>query len=85
MATVWLQYGNSMATLWHRYGIYLGKTMERLENDGPVWAQRHDHSVLSDFTGFTVAARRLRKVTTAMVTPNTATNATANTQICSGT
>ena len=43
------------------------------------------HSVLSDFTGFTVAARRLRKVTTATVTPNTATNATANTQMCSGT
>ena len=34
------------------------------------------YSVLNDFTGFTVAARRLRKVTTATVTPNTATNAT---------
>ena len=43
------------------------------------------YSVLNDFTGFTVAARRLRKVTTATVTPSTATNATANTQMCSGT
>ena len=43
------------------------------------------YSLRNDFTGFTVAARRLRKVTTAMVTPKTASNAKANTQTCSGT
>ena len=49
------------------------------------FASLQNHSFLSDFTGFTVAARRLRKVTTAMVTPNTATSAKANTHTCSGT
>ena len=44
-----------------------------------------NHSFRSDFTGFTVAARRLRKVTTAIVTPKTANSARANTQTRSGT
>ena len=45
----------------------------------------HTYSVLNDFTGFIVAARKLRKVTTAIVTPKTANSARANTQTCSGT
>lgn len=45
----------------------------------------HYHSLRSDFTGFIVAARRLRKVTTAIVTAKTAKSARANTQTCSGT
>ncbi len=44
-----------------------------------------DYSLRNDFTGFIVAARRLRKVTTAIVTAKTANNAIANTQTCSGT
>jgi hypothetical protein len=40
-----------------------------------------DHSLRKDFTGFIVAARRLRKVTTAIVTAKTANSARANTQI----
>ena len=43
------------------------------------------YSLRSDFTGFIVAARRLRKVTTAIVTPKTANSARANTQTCNGT
>ena len=49
------------------------------------FASLQDYSFLNDFTGLTVAARKLRKVTTATVTPKTATNAKANTQTCSGT
>ena len=44
-----------------------------------------NYSFRKDFTGFIVAARRLRKVTTAIVTPKTANSASANTQTCSGT
>ena len=43
------------------------------------------YSLRKDFTGFTVAARRLRKVTTAIVTAKTANSARANTQTCKGT
>ena len=43
------------------------------------------HSLRSDFTGFTVAARNERKVTTAIVTAKTANSASANTQTCNGT
>ena len=49
------------------------------------FASLQNHSFRSDFTGFTVAALNDRKVTTEMVTPNTATNAKANTHTCSGT
>ena len=48
-------------------------------------ASLQDHSLRNDFTGFTVAARKLRKVTTAIVTAKTANSAKANTQTCSGT
>ena len=44
-----------------------------------------NYSFRKDFTGFIVAARRLRKVTTAIVTAKTANSARANTQTCSGT
>ena len=43
------------------------------------------HSVRSDFTGLTVAARRLRRVTTVTVTAKTANSARTNTQTCNGT
>ena len=43
------------------------------------------YSLCKDFTGFTVAARKLRKVTTVIVTAKTANSARANTQTCSGT
>ena len=49
------------------------------------FASLQDYSFLNDFTGLTVAARKLRKVTTAMVTPKTAINDSTNTQTCSGT
>ena len=44
-----------------------------------------NYSFRKDFTGFIVAALRLRKVTTAIVTAKTANSARANTQTCSGT
>ena len=50
-----------------------------------LYRMRKDYSLRNDFTGFIVAARRLRKVTTAIVTAKTANNAIANTQTCSGT
>ena len=44
-----------------------------------------NYSFRSDRTGFTVAALKLRKVTTATVTPKTASSANANTHQYSGT
>ena len=49
---------------------------------GTHYAFLQDHSLRKDFTGFTVAARKLRKVTTAIVTAKTANSAKTNTQTC---
>ena len=44
-----------------------------------------NYSLRKDLTGFTVAARNERKVTTATVTTKTAKNDSTNTHQCSGT